>query len=146
MGAEFCLPLMLDGMMSYNLSLVDPGSDVSLVTIPIYPLPAGMVLMVRMPGAPSDQPSSSLIRSSRREHWSPAVSSSHDRSREGSFDAYCAPLDTGDHPLVSTGLPGCPYRMTSYAGTNAADVNPAYGIQIHHPRFLEFIRVCSLTK
>ena len=30
--------------------------------------------------------------------------------------------------------------MTSYAGTNAADVNPAYGIQVHHLRFLEFIR------
>ena len=104
-GAESCLPLMLDGTMSYNLNLVDPGSDVSLVTIPIYPLPAGIVLM---PGPPSDQPSSSPIRSSRREHRSPAVSSSRDRSREGPFDAYYAPLDTGDHPLVSTGLPGCP--------------------------------------
>ena len=134
--AESCLPLMLDGALSYNLRLVDPGSDVSLVTIPIYPVPAGMVLM---PGPPSGQPASSPIRPSRQKHRSPAVSSSRDRSREGPFDAYCAPLDTGDHPLVSTGLPGCPYRMTSYAGTNVADLNPAYGIQVHHPRFLELI-------
>ena len=45
MGVESCLPLMLDGTIWYNLSLVDPGSDMSLVTIPIYPLPAGMALM-----------------------------------------------------------------------------------------------------
>ena len=128
-GAESCLPLMMDGTMSYNLGLVDPESDVSLVMIPVYSMPAGMVLM---PVPPSDQPSSSPICLSRWE----AVSSSRDVSREGPFDAYCAPLDTGDHPLVSTGLPGCPYRMTSYAGTNATDVNPAYGIQIHHPHFL----------
>ena len=92
-GVESCLPLMLDGTLAYNLSLVDPGSDVSLVTIPIYPLPAGMVLM--------SGPSSSPIRPARQEHQSPAVSSSPDRSREGPFDAYCAPLDTGDHSLVS---------------------------------------------
>ena len=47
---------------------------------------------------------------------------SGDLSREGPFDAYCAPLDTGDHPLVSNGLPGCHYCMTSYAGTDTADV------------------------
>ena len=51
-GAESCLPLMMD------------GSDVSLVTIPVYPLPAGVVLM---PVPPSDQPSSSPIRLSRWE-------------------------------------------------------------------------------
>ena len=37
-----------------------------------------------------------------------------DVSRDGPFDAYCSPMDTGDCPLVSTGLPGCPYRITSY--------------------------------
>ena len=62
-----------------------------------------------------------------------------DVSREGPFDAYCAPMDTGDLPLVSTGLPGCPYRITSYTGLAVADTDPAYGIQMHHPRFLEFI-------
>ena len=63
----------------------------------------------------------------------------HDVSREGPFDAYCTPMDIGDSPLVATGLPGCSYRITSYTGPAVADTNPAYGMQLHHPRFLEFI-------
>ena len=118
--------------MPYNFSFVYHDSGVPLVVFPLYPLPAGMVLM---PMPPSDQSSSS----SRREHRFAAVSSSCDLSREDPFDAYSALLDTGDHPLVSMGLPGCPYRMTSYAGTDTANVDPVYGIQLHHPRFLEFI-------
>ena len=62
-----------------------------------------------------------------------------DVSREGPFDAYCAPMDTGDCPLVSTVLPGCPYRITSYTAPAVTDTDPAFGIQMHHPRFLEFI-------
>ena len=54
-----------------------------------------------------------------------------DISREGPFHAYCSPMDTGDCPLVSTGLPGCPYRMTSYTVPAVADTGPAW--------FLEFI-------
>ena len=60
-------------------------------------------------------------------------------SREGPFDAYAATMNTEDSPLVTTGLPGCPYRITSYTGPAVADSNPAFGLQIHHPRFLEFI-------
>ena len=62
-----------------------------------------------------------------------------DVSREGPFDAYSSPMDTGDSPLITTGLPGCPYRITSYNGPAVADTNPAFGMQLHHPRFLEFI-------
>ena len=40
-GAESCSPGMMNGAVPYNLSLVDPGSDVPLVAFPIYPLPAG---------------------------------------------------------------------------------------------------------
>ena len=29
---------------------------------------------------------------------------------------------------MSEGLPGCPYRMTSYDGMDVADVDPAYGL------------------
>ena len=47
-----------------------------------------------------------------------------DVSREGSFDAYSSLMDTGDIPLVTTGLPGCPYRITSYTGPSVADANP----------------------
>ena len=60
-------------------------------------------------------------------------------SCEGLFDAYCEPDDTGRHPLILTGLPGCPYRMTSYRAEDVADVDPAFGVQLHQPRFLERI-------
>ena len=59
-------------------------------------------------------------------------------SREGPFDAYSSPMDTGDSPLVTTGLPGCLYRITSYTGPGVADTNLAFDMQLHHPRFLEF--------
>ena len=43
-------------------------------------------------------------------------------------------MDTEDSPLVTTGLPGCPSRITSYTGPALADMNPAFGLQLHHPR------------
>ena len=42
-------------------------------------------------------------------------------------------------PLISDGLPGCPYRMTLYDRAEVADVDPPYGLQLHHPRFLEYV-------
>ena len=60
-------------------------------------------------------------------------------SREGPFDAYCASSDTGDHSFISVGLPGCPYHMSSYDSADVADVDPAYELQLHHPRFLEYV-------
>ena len=44
-----------------------------------------------------------------------------------------------DSLLLTTGLPGCPYRLTSYNGPAISDMDPAFGLQLHHPRFLEFI-------
>ena len=41
--------------------------------------------------------------------WSTAEDLIRDISREGSFDASATPMDTEDSPLISTGLPGCPY-------------------------------------
>ena len=48
-------------------------------------------------------------------------------------------MDTEDSPLVMTGLPGCPYRIMSYNGPAISDMNQAFPLQLHHPRFLEFI-------
>ena len=62
-----------------------------------------------------------------------------DLTREGPFDAGTTPMETEDSPLISTGMPGCPYRMTSYTGTAQVDADATYGLQLHHPRFLEFI-------
>ena len=62
-----------------------------------------------------------------------------DLFREGPFDPYCAPADTGNLPLTPTDMPGCRYGMTFYESADVADVDPAYGLQLHHPRFLEFV-------
>ena len=48
-------------------------------------------------------------------------------------------METEDSPLISTAMPGCPYRMTSYTGTALVDADATYGLQLHQPRFLEFI-------
>ena len=48
-------------------------------------------------------------------------------------------METEDIPLVTTGLPGCPYQITSYNGPALSDMNLAFGLHLHHPRFLEFI-------
>ena len=71
--------------------------------------------------------------------WSTAEDMVRDISREVPFDASASPMDTADGPLISTGLPGCPYRITSYTGTALSDADEVYGLQLHHPRFLEFI-------
>ena len=76
---------------------------------------------------------------SQSGRWSSAISQTHNIAREGPFDAYCSPMDTGNYPLPSTSLPGCPYRFTSYTAPPVADTDPAFGIQVHHPRILEFV-------
>ena len=103
---------------------------------PLIPLPDEMLLL---PIPIPMQPQSSPERQSPGESLSSVDSSPLDLSREGPFDAYCESSDAGSHPLISTGLPGCPYRMTSYRLEDVADVDPAFGVQLHHPRFLECI-------
>ena len=41
--------------------------------------------------------------------------------------------------MLETGLPGCPFRFTPYCGQPFADGNLAFGLQLHHPPFLEFV-------
>ena len=48
--------------------------------------------------------------------WSTAEDIIRDIVREGPFDAGATPMETEDSPLIITGMPGCPYRMTSYTG------------------------------
>ena len=71
--------------------------------------------------------------------WSTAEDIIRDIVREGPFDAGATPMETEDSPLISTSMPGCPYRMTSYTGTAMVDADTTYGLQLHYPRFLEFI-------
>ena len=49
------------------------------------------------------------------------------------------PMDSGEGRLLEIGLPGCPYRFSESGGLPFTDGNPAYGLQLHHPRFLELV-------
>ena len=41
--------------------------------------------------------------------------------------------------MIDSGIPGCPYRFLESDELPFIDGNPAYGLQIHHPRFLELV-------
>ena len=112
-----------------------PGMDTPM-TLPIYNIP-------KDGNIGSDQSAVPTVFASGVSpdsiQWSTAEDIRRDIVREGPFDAGATPMDTEDSPLISTGMPGCPYRMTSYTGTALVDADATYGLQLHHPRFLEFI-------
>ena len=62
-------------------------------------------------------------------------------SCEGPFDAFTEPADASDHLLISFGLTGCPYRLMTYREEDVAQMDTAFGMQLHHPIFLECIGV-----
>ena len=39
--------------------------------------------------------------------------------------------------MTESGIPGCPVRFLESDELPFIDGNPAYGLQLHHPRFLE---------
>ena len=143
-GACFPLPQVLNAFsdpvlgdpVAFALTTPVPGSDASPMTLPIHTMTPGLTFL---PGQSSVQMVMASAVSSGLEWWSSGMSQTLDVSREGPFDAYSSPMDTGDSPLITTGLPGCPYRITSYTGPAVADTNPAFGMQLHHTQFLEFI-------
>ena len=96
------------------------GSD-SPLSLPVYALPSGSTLM---PG----------------QSWVQTVLASGTSSRpEVGSSAVAPPMDVEDCLLLETGLPGCPYRFAEHSGQPFSDGNPAFGLQLHHPRFLEFV-------
>ena len=66
------------------------------------------------------------------------VTSSHP---DGGSSAVLPPMDMEDSSLLETGLPGCPFPYTPYRGLLFTDGDPAFGLQLHHPQFLEFVGV-----
>ena len=63
-----------------------------------------------------------------------------DLSREGPFDVHQERSASGASPRVLDGMWGCQYHMTSYDEENGGpDFSPAYGIQLHDPRLLEYV-------
>ena len=63
-----------------------------------------------------------------------------DLSLEGPFDVHQDRLVSGASPQILNGMRGCQYRMTSYdQESGGLDFSPAYGIQLHDPRLLEYV-------
>ena len=128
--AGVLLPTMLDDFsdsvlgdpITYAQCEHIPGFDAPM-TLPVYTLPSGLAYM---PGQSSVQTVLASGTSSHPEVWSSAIVS---------------PMDTEDSPLITTGLSGCPYRFTLYSGPAFSNLNLAFGLQLHHPRFLEFVGV-----
>ena len=112
-----------------------PGTD-TLTTVPIYNVPKDSNIGSDQSAVPTVFASGV---SSDSVPWSTAEDIIRDIVREGPFDAGATPMETEDSPLISMAMPGCPYRMTSYTGTALVDADATYGLQLHHPRFLEFI-------
>ena len=63
-----------------------------------------------------------------------------DLSLEGPFDVHQDRPVSGASPRVLDGMRGCQYCMTSYdQESGGPDFSPAYGVQLHDPRLLEYV-------
>ena len=82
------------------------------MTLPVYTMSSGLLLM---PGQSYVETIRASAESSQVEGWSAGTSLMMFLGR-ARFDAYTTPKDTGNSPLVATGLLGCLYRITSYTG------------------------------
>ena len=60
-------------------------------------------------------------------------------SREGPFDALAETTVTRGHPLISDQRDGCPYRVTCYRDDDQSNLDSPFGVQVRHPRFLEWV-------
>ena len=69
----------------------------------------------------------------------PSAAASPDLSREGPFDAGQSASVWEADPVILDSLLGCQYRVTSYDNADVTDVDPAYGLQLHLPRFLVYV-------
>ena len=111
------------------------GMDTT-TTLPVYNIPRDCSVGVDQSSVPTIYASGVTPDSIP---WSTAEDIIRDIAREGPFDPDTTPMDTEDSPLINASMPGCPFRMTSYTGPAMADADTSYGLQLHHPRFLEFI-------
>ena len=128
-------PTSLDRFLAGDISLMDVTLDLPLLPMPLLPLPDHCVLPLGQVAALSPPVSAS-----------PGVDVPTDESREGPFGVPQVGSTPGDAPLVLDNLPGCPYCMTSYDQAELADVDPAHGLQLHHPRFLEYVGAPESTR
>ena len=120
----------MDNLLAGDSSLMDGVSDLPLLPLPLLPLPDNCIL-----------PPRPVARSSPTDTDTQFDSVPADLSREGPFEVLPGASDVGEVPMMLNSLLGCPYRMTSYDRAEVADVDSAYGLQLHHPLFLEYVGV-----
>ena len=119
-----------------SLAITNYAADFTLLSEPLIPLPEVMLV----------KPAPALVRPTSYPNCllspTPALSvdpSPAALSRAGPFDVFTEPADTSDHPLISFGLTGFPYRMTSNREEDVTVMDMSIGMQLHHPRYLECI-------
>ena len=110
----------LGAPITYAQCELIPGLDTPM-SLPVFSVPSGF-------SARPDQSSIQTVLA--------LGTSSHP---DGGSSAAAPPMDKEDGPLLETGLPGCPFRFTPYSGQPSVDGNPSFGLQLHHPRLLEFV-------
>ena len=88
----------------------------------------------------SPDPSSDEFVSSGGSDVAGGHSSMPDLSREGPFGVLQDRPNSGASPRILDGMQGCQYRITSYDEKHGGpDFTPAYGVQLHDPRLLEYL-------
>ena len=113
------------------------GMDTT-TTVPIYNIPKDSNIGIDQSAVPTVYASGVSPDSIP---WSTAEDIIRDIVREGPFDAGATPMETEDSPLISTSMPGCPYRMTSYAGTAMVDADTRYGLMSLHRMSAEMLSI-----
>ena len=116
-GAALPLPLAFDSFsdpffgspIAFAQCAMISGSDAPM-TLPVYTMPSGASYMTGQSSVPTVLASG---MSPQPAQWSTDMDRMDDVTRERPFDAVASPMDTEDSPLVTTGLLGCPYRITS---------------------------------
>ena len=122
------------GSPATSLSITDHTANLQLLTPPLIPFPD--TILVQADPALLLRHIRIFSRHRSRFPWSTRC---RFLSRKGPFDASTEPAATRDHPLISAGWAGCPYRMTSYRDDDHSCVVSLFGVHVHHPRFLEWV-------
>ena len=118
-------------------SITNHTGEIQLMTPSLIPLPA-------MINVQTDPALLLQLTQAYREWLSqpppvPAADPPPVLSREGPFHASAEPAAIRDHLLISNQRGGCPYHVTSYRDDGHSNLNSPFGMQVHHPRFLEWV-------
>ena len=111
---------VLGDPISYARFVQFPGSE-SPLSLPVYAWPPSSAFLM----------DSAVIRTVLAP-WNSALPAAGTSTADSAIAAE-------EDRLLETGLPGCPYRFSESSELPFTDGNPAYGLQLHHPRFLELV-------